>query len=110
MSTTEFWEGEPRLLNTYRISFENQQKKNDELAWLTGYYVYVAVQVNLYNSFKGSAEPARTYPDKPIYASAEILDEQERQKEQIRQREDKIKNRLKKSKKVLEEREQNKGR
>lgn len=109
MSTEEFWEEEPRLMNAYRISFENKQKQLDEQAWLNGYYVYVAVQTNLYNAFRKSSEPTRTYLEKP-FTFSETQDKDDIQKEKIRAREEKIRNRLNKSKKVLEKKEQDKGR
>jgi len=101
MSVTEFWEEEPRLFDTYRISFENKQRADDEQAWLNGYYVYIAVQTNLYNAFKKETEPAKGYIDKPL--TFERAKEIETKEEQTKIREEKIKSRLNKSKKILEE-------
>lgn len=107
MTSKEFWEDEPRLYDAYRISFEEKQKAQDEYAWLIGYYVYVGVNVNLYNMFKKSGEPTREYLKQPLSFPKE--DEQKQQSAIIEERENKIKARLNKSKKILEEGKQDKG-
>lgn len=106
MTSKEFWEEEPRLFDAYRISFEERQKAKDEEAWLIGYYVYVGVQTNFYNAFRKSAEPAKTYPSSPLT----WLQEEKEGNEIVKQREEKIKARLNKSKKILEEGKRDKGR
>ena len=106
MTSKEFWEDEPRLFNAYRISFEERQKTNDENAWLIGYYVYIGVQTNLYNAFKESGDPARTYPDTPISWKQQEIDKNKI----VEERENKIRARLNKSKKILEEGKRDKGR
>ena len=101
MTSKEFWEEEPRLFDAYRISFEQKQKAEDEQAWLHGYYVFMAVQANLYNMWKKSSEPAKEYINQPITWMKENATKE--QNSIVQKREDKIKARLNKSKKILEE-------
>ena len=100
MTSKEFWEDEPRLFDAYRISFEEREKSEDERAWLIGYYVYIGVQINLYNMNKKSTEASKSYPDKPITWNKK---EKDNAANIVEERENKIKARLNKSKKILEE-------
>lgn len=101
MTSKEFWEDEPRLFDAYRISFEDKQKTEDEKAWLIGYYVYMGVQINLYNMNKKSTEAVKSYPTEPI--TWRKSEKEDIQASIVETRENKIKARLNKSKKILEE-------
>ena len=69
MSTQEFWYEEPELLWTYRKVYMDKLKIQDELdnqqAWRIGLYVYEAVSVVMYNSFKKEGQPSQTYCERP---------------------------------------------
>ena len=100
MSTREFWEEDPELLWAYRKSYIDKIKLQQEIdnfnAWLNGLYVYIATGACLSGFSKEGAKP---YIAKP-YDFSKTAEEQI-----IEEREDKIKEQLRRGKKVL----QNKG-
>lgn len=102
MSTEEFWEGEPRLLDTYRIYYEQKQEIMDEEAWLNGYYVFVGVQACIYNMWRKSSDKPAQYLDKPLTLAAKQEEKEKTQREMVKVRELKIKDKLHKSKMILE--------
>lgn len=78
MSAKEFWEDDPQLFVSYRISFLNKQerksKEDDYKSWLQGLYIYDGNKKNtlrlmqlLHNMFgqeKNTSE-IEDYPKKP---------------------------------------------
>ena len=97
MSAKEFWEDDPELLWAYRKSYKEKAKVeheyNNYIAWLNGFYVNDAISVNLHNAF-GSGN-AKTYFEKPFDFNKTI------EEREIEQREDSIKEQLRRGKKAL---------
>ena len=98
MSTREFWEDDPEFLWAYRSSYMDKMKLQNELdnqnAWLHGLYVFDAVSVALHNGFgKGGA---KSYMKKPIDFSKTA------QERVIEERENSIKEQLRRGKKALQ--------
>ncbi len=90
MSAKEFWEDDPELLWAYRKSYIDKvkiQKETDNFnAWLNGLYVYFATSSCLSN---------KAYISKP-YDFSKTAEERE-----IEEREDSIKEQLRRGKKAL---------
>ena len=89
MSAKEFWEDDPELLWAYRKSYIDKvklQQENDNFnAWLSGLYVYVAISSCLSN---------KAYILKPY-------DFSKTEEQVIEERENSIKEQLKRGKKAL---------
>jgi hypothetical protein len=104
MSTQEFWKEDPDLLWTYRKvytdKFKVQREISNQTAWINGMYVYKALNVALYNSFKKKEEALAEYPDKP-YELDSGKTEEEIEQEKIKKDEDTIRNNLKKAMQLL---------
>lgn len=71
MSANEFWNEDPDLLWSYKLSYsdriEIENERQNQLAWLNGLYVYNALNVCIYNSFgRKETSPVENYLDKPI--------------------------------------------
>lgn len=103
MSTREFWEEDPNLLWAYRKSYMDkiklQQETDNFNAWLNGLYVFDAVSKSIYNNFgRKEAQPALNYIEKP-YDFSKTKEDYE--KEKIKERENSIKEQLKRGKRVL---------
>ena len=86
MTAKEFWEDDPALFWSYRISYINRKKNEqfmqNQIAWLQGAYFYDAICKALANAF--SKGKKCTYMEKPFE-----LDKQAEPKEIVR---DKAKN------------------
>ena len=68
MSPTDFWEGEPRLVNSYLRKHELELDEFNYKSWLSGLYVHRAVSSSLSQAFSDSKSASKTlkYFDKPI--------------------------------------------
>ena len=70
MSYIEYWEGDPYLFWAYRICAFNKQKQAEDFAnycsWLSGLYVYNAVNTVHYNLNKKQSDPHESYVSEPI--------------------------------------------
>ena len=60
MTAKEFWEDDPALFWSYRISYM-QKKKNEQIVqnqmmWLQGAYIYDAVSKAIANSFSKNSK------------------------------------------------------
>jgi len=101
MPIREFWEEEPELLWAYRKSYIEKMKMQKEFYnfndWLQGLYIYDAVNKAIYNNFNNKNK-IQTYMKKPIDFSKTS---EELEKEKIKEMEEKIKNRNKEIKKML---------
>ena len=118
MSTREFWNEEPELLWAYRKSymdkFEIQKELSNYNAWLEGLYVFDAISKGLYNSFgRKEGQLIANYLEKPYDFNSkpktqkEIeLEKQLEVEEQIKKRNNQIKEMLNKKQKEAGE---NKG-
>jgi len=80
MTPTEFWDGVPDLVKTYRQYHKLKQEQENNGYWLQGLYTYQALCTALGNAFRGKGEQPKNYPDKPINISGEIDEEIERRK------------------------------
>lgn len=70
MTSQEFWYGDPALMWSYRIFYEDTQKyerdKANQLAWLQGLYIYDGVSKAIANAFRGKSGKPLNYLDSPI--------------------------------------------
>lgn len=106
MPLQEFWYDDPDLLWAYRKSYIEKEKQKIEIqkelinfqAWLQGYYNYVAIVSSLNKNSK--------YFSQPIELNPKIKTEKEKKLE-IAQ---KIKERAKVGKMILQQRREDKGR
>ena len=81
MPASEYWYGDPQLLNNYvRAEEIRQRKKNNEL-WLQGLYIYQAIGAlsPVLNPFS-KEHRAKPYLKQPIPLTKEDVEEQEREK------------------------------
>lgn len=53
-------------MKPYERLYNLKSDEQDRIAWLNGMYVYKAINVILYNSFKSNGSKDEKYPDKPI--------------------------------------------
>ena len=103
MSAKEFWENTPELIWAYRKSYIDkiklQQETDNFNAWLNGLYVFNAVNTSIYNNF-GRKETQQTlnYIEKPYDFSKS---KEHYEKEKIEERENSIKEQLKRGKRAL---------
>ena len=65
MTLEQFWDGDPFIATYYRRKLELEDFRNTELAWLNGYYDFVAVSTALSNAFRGKGKRAIDYPKAP---------------------------------------------
>lgn len=110
MSNREFWEEDPELLWAYRKSYMDKTKIKSEIdnynAWLNGLYVYDAVSKSLYNSFgRKETQPAINYAEKPYDFNAKPKTKEEIEREEQLKLEEQIKERSKKIKAMLKQKE-----
>lgn len=105
MSTHEFWYEEPELLWTYRKVYMDKLKLQNELdnqqAWRIGLYVYEAMSVVMYNSFRKEGQPAQNYCEKPYDFNTEPKTQEELMAEEIKRNEELIKENLSRGKNIL---------
>ena len=88
MSAKEFWEDDPQLFESYRISFINRKKRQfeeeDHRSWLQGLYIYDGMNklnsrlmqflINLFSKQKNKDEIG-TYPKIPYSQSTKEKEE-----------------------------------
>lgn len=106
MSTREFWSEEPELLWTYRKSYIEKLKLQQELdnynAWLIGLYNFDALSKSLYNSFgRRNYEQVQNYIAEPIDFNKKPKSKAEIERERMLEVERKIKERNKQIKEML---------
>lgn len=68
MSYEEFWDGDVQMAVYYRKAWKLKQKHEDEVAWLTGLYVYNTL-LSVYpvlNPMAGKNAKLRPYPELPV--------------------------------------------
>lgn len=102
MTPNEFWNEEPELLESYKKAYEIKQQVIDSEEWKLGVYFNKALNANLYNMFKKKGSPSQYYYEKPLLADS-TKSEEEIEQERVKMREEKIKERLKKGKRILDE-------
>lgn len=83
MTAKEFWEDDPALFWSYRISYirrkKNEQEVQNSMLWLQGAYFYDAVTKALANAF--SKGKKYTYLEKPLdFGGKEIKTEVAKEK------------------------------
>lgn len=85
MTAEEFWEADPMLFWSYRISFMNkikeQQILQNQMMWIQGAYIYNAVSVALANSF--SKNKKYDYLEKPFDFDKNTNENKQKAKEKI---------------------------
>lgn len=83
MTAKEFWEDDPALFWSYRISYinrkKNEQEVQNEMLWLQGAYFYDAVTKALANAF--SKGKKYNYIEKPFnFSEKEVKKEVAKEK------------------------------
>lgn len=82
MSYDEFWNEDPQLYFSYRFSYmqrmELEREKQNQYAWLQGFYNTKAFNVVLYNAFKEKNEQPIMYFEKPIDFNELALTDEEK--------------------------------
>ena len=78
MPYSEYWDGEPKAVRSYRNAYKIRQDETNLAAWLQGLYNYVALATALGNSFSNTKQD---YPNKPF-----DLHKKEETPEEIRER------------------------
>lgn len=111
MSNKEFWEEEPELLWAYRKSYMDKIEINKEInnnnAWLTGLYVFDAINKSLYNSFgRKETQSAISYIEKPYDFNEKPKSKEEIEREEILKVEEQIKERNRQIKEMLKNKEE----
>lgn len=106
MSVREFWNEDPNLLWAYRKSYiENLKIQNETSnynAWLNGLYVFDALNKSLYNSFgREKHQPIASYMEEPIDFEKKPKSKEEIEREQRIEVEEKIKERNRQIKEML---------
>ncbi len=106
MSVREFWNEDPNLLWAYRKSYIDKIKAQNEIsnynAWLNGLYIFDAVSKSIYNSFgRKEHQPTASYMEEPIDFNKKAKSEEEIKKEKILEVEEKIKERNRQIKEML---------
>lgn len=115
MTAKEFWEEEPTLMWAYRKSYMDKMKiqleMNNQNDWLQGLYIYHALSAVIYNGFgRKAGQPAMGYLEKQLDIYGDKKSQKEKQLQKIKDREDSIKESLRRGKRVLqEEKEKSKG-
>lgn len=80
MSPTQFWNGEPRLLNSYIRKHKLELDEFNYKSWLLNLYTYDAVSVSIAQVF---GDKKAKYFDKPIeelYANNKTISKEEKEK------------------------------
>ena len=80
MTYEQFWDGKPEIAVAYRRKLEIEGVRADELAWLHGEYVFIAVSTALSNAFRGKGKPPIEYLKKPLLSDTLLTDRQKEQK------------------------------
>ena len=82
MSYEQFWEGDCWLTKDYREANQLRIRRDNELAWLTGRYVYDAMCAAspLFHAFAKQGTTAHPYLEKPYPSSMAEAREREIQK------------------------------
>ena len=75
MTAKEFWEDDPSLFWSYRISYmrrkKTEQQIQNQMMWIQGAYIYDAVSKAIANSFSKNAK--HKYLDKPFEFNKEEI-------------------------------------
>ncbi|MBO5090147.1 MAG: hypothetical protein J6C27_04475 [Clostridia bacterium] len=75
MTYDEFWYGSADRVIYYRKAYKIKQKRNNDLAWLNGRYVYDALKA-IVPALRGlSKEPVEQYLDEPYpYTKEDVIE------------------------------------
>lgn len=71
----------PYLVSSYQKAYRLKREHENENAWLAGLYVFNAVSVAVYNSFRDRGKKAEKYIERPIDIFP--LTEKEKQKREM---------------------------
>lgn len=68
MSYEEFWHGDPKIAKYYRKAAELKQRQANDIAYLQGSYVYIAILCAspILNPFAKEGTKPHPYPSKPF--------------------------------------------
>ena len=75
MSAEEFWQGDPKLAESYREAYKLERERKNQELWLQGIYFLKALGCALHGSDESP------YPDKPV----PLTDEERKVREQREQ-------------------------
>ena len=83
MTYEQFWDGDPYIATYYRRKLEIEDFRNTELAWLNGYYDFIAVSTALSNAFRGKGKKAIDYPKAPERKAETKIEKQAKRKKAL---------------------------
>lgn len=84
MTADEYWRQSPFLAEGYRKADALRKRRQNEVLWLQGLYIYDAFSVTMANAFKKKGARAVKYPEEPYDIGKKTKAEKEakRRKEQ----------------------------
>lgn len=85
MTPSEFWEGNVYLAEAYRKAYRLRMKRQNELMYVQGVYIYQAFSTVMSNfHLDGKKHKTNHYLEKPLdyFLTQEEVDERKRQKEE----------------------------
>ena len=83
MTYEQFWDGEPGIATYYRRKLELEGHRATEMAWLNGYYDFIAVSTALSNAFRGKGKKAVDYPKAPERKAETKMEKQAKRKKAL---------------------------
>lgn len=86
MSADEFWNGPPRLAGAYAEAYKLKMRHENDVAWLSGAYMFDAVQVALANGFGKKGAKKAKYPTEPFNLGLETEVEKEQKARREREK------------------------
>lgn len=89
MTYEQYWNGEPSLVKYYRQAEELRLKKQNQMLWLQGMYIYDALcdVAPVLHAFAASGTKPQPYPGYPYAITKQEMEEKEaREKEEARKK------------------------
>lgn len=83
---TEFWDGSPYLVKYYRKAQRLKMEQENQIAWLNGLYIKVALDSSLANLFSKKGSKAVGYIDQPLDIFGKSEEEKRREAEAEREK------------------------
>lgn len=77
-----FWHGDRYCYKIYRDKLRIDSNKQNEEAWLYGYYIFNAVTVAIHNKFRQKGETTAEYPKEPYRIDRVTKEEKAEEKRQ----------------------------
>ena len=80
MTYEQYWYGDPLMVRAYYKADQLRQERANEQAWLSGVYVYHAIDATVGNAFRKQGNRPSEYPKKPLRIMQPEETEEEREK------------------------------